>query len=151
MLQILGSTVNDKDWDQHVGGKHLRADLSQLNDRDTAKAIAYQWYANDVAVSGATSRDFKLEDHSINSEAIHLVATYTTLSGQQRARHRQPSISWIGASSVVERAEPLKGQPDPILETYSFSNSSEPMEWRVVQDGIAPATRTRLGALRRTG
>ena len=125
VLQILGSTVNDKDWDQHVGGKHLRADLSQLNDRDTAKAIAYQWYANDVAVSGATSRDFKLEEHSINSEAIHLVATYTTLSGKQRIA-TSPTVNQLdwrifsgGEDGTVEG-----DNPTPFMETYSFSNSS---------------------------
>ena len=125
ILQILGSTVNDKDWDQHVGGKHLKADLSQLTDRDTTKTIAYQWYADDVAVNGATSRDFKLEEHSINSEAIHLVATYTTLSGKQRIA-TSPTVNQLdwrifsgGEDGTVEG-----DNPTPFMETYSFSNSS---------------------------
>ena len=82
-LQILGSTVNDKDWDQHVGGGHLRADLSQLSDRDSGGSIQYQWYADGIALSAAIERDFILADHGISNEALHLVATYTTLSGSQ--------------------------------------------------------------------
>ena len=125
VLQILGSTVNDKDWDQHVGGKHLRADLSQLSDRDITKAIAYQWYSNEVAVNGATSGDFKLKDHNISNEAIHLVATYTTLSGQQRSA-TSPTVNQLdwrifsgGEGDSVEGENPT-----PFMETYSFARSS---------------------------
>ena len=139
ILQILGSTVNDKDWDQHVGGKHLRADLSQLNNRDTTKAITYQWYADGEAVSGATSRDFKLEDHSISNEAIHLVATYTTLSGQQRIA-TSPTLNQLdwrifsgGEDSSIAGDYPYTGimesylvgdNPTPFMATYSFASSS---------------------------
>ena len=109
ILQILGSTVNDKDWDEHVGGKHLRADLSQLDNRDTTKAIAYQWYANEVAISGA----------------IHLVATYTTLSGQQRIK-TSPTIDQLDwrIFSGGEGGSIEGDNPTPFMETYSFSNSS---------------------------
>ncbi|MCH1499753.1 MAG: heparin lyase I family protein, partial [Akkermansiaceae bacterium] len=139
LLQILGSTVNDKDWNENVGGGHLRADLSQLSDRDISEAIEYQWYADDIAVSGATSRDLKLEAHNISTEAIHLIATYTTLSGQQRIA-TSPTLNQLdwrifsgGEDSSIAGDYPYTGimesnlvgdNPTPFMATYSFASSS---------------------------
>ena len=124
-LQIVGSTVNDKDWDQHVGGGHLKADLSQLNDRDTSAAITFQWYADDLAISGATTSDLILSEHGISSETIHLVTTYSTLSGEQRVV-TSPKLEqgdWR-IFSGGEDGTIAGSNPAPFMETYSFSNSS---------------------------
>lgn len=124
-LQIVGSTVNDKDWDQHAGGGHLRADLPQLNDRDTSAVITFQWYADDLAISGATASDLILEDYNISSEAIHLVATYSTLSGEQ-VTVTSPTLEQ-GDWRIFSGGEDgtISGNnPVPFMETYSFSNSS---------------------------
>ena len=139
LLQILGSRVNDRDWNENVGGGHLRADLSQLSDRDLSKTISYQWYADDVAVSGATSRDFILEEHSINNEAIYLVATYTALSGQQRVATsptlnqldwrifsggEDPSITGDYPYAGIMEGNLIGDNPTPFMATYSFASSS---------------------------
>ena len=140
ILQILGSRVNDKDWNENVGGGHLRADLSQLSDRDLSKAISYQWYAGDVAVSGARARDFMLEEHSINNEAVHLVATYTTLSGQERVATspslnqldwrifsggEDPSITGDYPYAGIMESNLIGDNPTPFMATYSFASSSK--------------------------
>ena len=138
-LQILGSRVNDRNWNENVGGGYLRADLSQLNDQDKTEAIVYQWYADDVAVGGATSRDFILEEHSISNEAIHLVATYTTLSGQQRVAV-SPTLNQLdwrifsgGEAPTIFGDLPYAGimesnlvgdNPTPFMATYSFASDS---------------------------
>ena len=139
IIQILGSTVNDKDWNENVGGGHLRADLSQLNNRDTTKGISYQWYADDVAVSGATSRDFIFEEHSVTTETIHLIANYTTLSGQQQTAISptlnqldwrtfsggdEPSYSGDYPYVGIMESNLVGDNPTPFMATYSFSSSS---------------------------
>lgn len=124
-LHILGSTVNDKDWDQHVGGGHLRADLSQLNDQDTSTAVTFQWYSDDIAIVGATASDLILEDYHISPEAIYLVATYSTLSGEQ-VTLTSPTLEQ-GDWRIFSGGEDgtISGSnPAPFMETYSFSNSS---------------------------
>ena len=124
-LQIVGSTVNDKDWEQHAGSGRLRADLSQLNDRDTSAVITFQWYADDLAISGATASDLILEDYNISSEAIYLVATYSTLSGEQ-VTVTSPTLKQ-GDWRIFSGGEDgtISGNnPAPFMETYSFSNSS---------------------------
>ncbi len=124
-LQIVGSTVSDKDWDQHVGGGHLRADLSQLNDRDTSAAITFQWYADDLAISGATTSDLILEDYNISPETIYLLASYSTLSGEQ-VTVTSPTLEqgdWR-IFSGGEDGTIAGSNPAPFMETYSFSNSS---------------------------
>ena len=138
-IQILGSTVNDADWNQNVGGGHLRADLSQLSNRDTSEVISYQWYADGVVVNGATSRDFILEEHSVTTEAIHLVANYTTLSGQQQTAisptlnqldwrifsgGEDPSYSGVYPYAGIMESNLVGDNPTPFMATYSFSSSS---------------------------
>ena len=142
-LQIVGSTLNDKDWNQHVGGGHLRADLSQLNDQDTSTAVTFQWYADDLAISGATASDLVLEDYNISSEAIYLVATYSTLSGEQ-VTVTSPTLEQ-GDWRIFSGGEDgtISGSnPAPFMETYSFSNSSSTHNGDGWYEGRIPASDT---------
>ena len=140
LLQILGTTVNDKDHKQNVGGKQLRADLSQLSDRDTSQAITYQWYLDGASISGATNRDYLIDDN-ISLGNIRVDATYTSSTGQQTTAS-SPTISsgdWRIFSGGEARTitgdypEGYEGKmdskivgdnPAPFLETYSKGSSS---------------------------
>ncbi|QNI62850.1 heparin lyase I family protein [Synechococcus sp. TAK9802] len=137
-MQILGTTINDKDSKENVGGKLLRADISQLSDRDTNQAISYQWYLDEASIAGATTRDF-LIGNNISPGAIRVDATYTSSSGQQITTS-SPTITsgdWRifsgGEARTVTGDNPYEGKmesnivgdnPAPFMETYSLSSSS---------------------------
>ena len=100
------STVNDKDWNENVGGGHSER-IFATQHRDTSKAISHQWYADDIAVAAQHRATSNLKSTTSALRRFILLPPTPHSLANNASQRRQPSINWTGASSVVARIPAL--------------------------------------------
>lgn len=125
ILQLLGTTVNEKDWNENSGGGILHADLGSLSDLDQSKPILYQWYVNGNPLIGATGNNISLGSYGLSEASLQLSASYTSSSGESLIVF-SPIINnedWR-IYSGGESGNVSGDNPTPFFETYSFTDSS---------------------------
>ena len=91
-------------------GETLTADISTLADADGLGPIAYQWFAGDVAIAGATEASFMLTEAEVGAE-ITVVASYTDLGGTPESVSSAATAEVTNVNDAPTGAVTITGTP----------------------------------------
>ena len=93
-VQLLGSNNQSTNNDQFDGC--LYAEIGNIKDLDTSKAIEYQWYANGVLMPGYTDvaiRGLRWSD-AYKNKSLHVEVTYTPIGSSETKTLSSDSMAW---------------------------------------------------------
>ncbi|MDX2287194.1 MAG: malectin domain-containing carbohydrate-binding protein, partial [Hyphomicrobiaceae bacterium] len=126
-------------------GETLTA-ANTLADADGLGAIAYQWFADDVAIDGATGGTLVLTQAEVD-KVITVVASYTDLGGTPES---VTSAATPPVIDVIENAAPTAVTVTPVLtqvaENASTAAAIKVADIAVTDDGLGTNVLTLVGA-----